>query len=409
MTDRADGWRHPGWSWTVRHEWLISAGYRLATLIAGGVIGAVLSMVPDGWKAGKLWVCGVLAVVAFAVAGFSWIGGRGKKRMLERNGTAYIVYEDARFWTSQDVTRFWQGIRRQFARVVQVPGPRELARGWDWSLDDAAARDWDGRADELVRAFRVLSRDESRNGAATPNSVFIWAWWAVAFAFGMRVSAADRGLEVDVWQRPSKAREAAVYPEVWAQRPNRFDSAVPGAGLPYALSDHVWKTELAVSRRGGRARPGVNGARVIVLLVRFNSGKWGPLPSVDASLPKGQPLSLKLHDAAGLLPVGVSQAEVHELRCVPPTDGFGWETFPALAAAAVAWISEKYGEFADSTLLLGTALPQEIGLGMGILVGQETHRANWPEHLYPVAYDWTADAMVIPKLELGTAAVNGGA
>lgn len=45
MADPSGGWRHPGWSWTIRHERLASGGYRLATLMAGAALGAFLPMV----------------------------------------------------------------------------------------------------------------------------------------------------------------------------------------------------------------------------------------------------------------------------------------------------------------------------------------------------------------------------
>lgn len=407
MRDLAGEWRHPGWSWTVRHERLVPAGSAVGTVLAGGALGIVPSLVTDDWKSGLtwalLWVCIGLAVVAAAAFGFSELTRRGRDRMLRQNGTAYIIYEHARGWTAQDVTRFWQGIRQQFARVVQVPGPREMARGWDWPLD-AAARHWDGKVDELVRAFQVLHRDESHNGMATPNSVFIWAWWAVAAAFGMRATAADRGLELNVWQRPSKAREAAVYPEIWAQRPHRFASATAAPDLAHELTEHLWKAGLTVTRRG-RPRHGASDAGISVLLVRFSTSKWGPLPEVAVPLPENHQLELELHDAAGAVPASAPQIEVHELRCIPPVQGFGWEAYPGLAAAAVAWIERKTRELAGSTLLLGTAMPQEIGLGLGILAGQPTRRSLWPVHLWPIVAEPANYDLVVPHLDLGAASV----
>jgi len=255
----------------------MSAGYAVATLFVGGVLGIVPSLATGDWKSVLtwvlLWACvGLTAIAALALGLSEWFR-RGRDRMRQQKGTAFIIYEDARFWTPQDVTRFWQGIHRQFARVIQVPGPREMTPGWDWALDATAARDWGSKADELVRAFGVLSRDESHTGIATPNSVFIWAWWAVAAAFGMRVTAADGGLELDVWQRPSKAREAAVYPEIWEQRPHRFALTMPNASSPLSPSEHLWKAELTVHRRG-RPRPGTSSAKI-----RKAGLRWG----VDAS------------------------------------------------------------------------------------------------------------------------------
>lgn len=41
-------------------------------------------------------------------------------------------------------------------------------------------------------------------------------------AFGMRVTAAERGLELDVWQRPSTGRTFQEAPVPWASRPHSF-------------------------------------------------------------------------------------------------------------------------------------------------------------------------------------------
>ncbi len=417
--DPAGGWRHPGWSWTVRHGRLIPAGYGLAALFAGGALGVVPALVIGDWKAGQtwaqLWLCVGLGVVAAAALGFSETARRGRDRMLARNGTAYIIQEQARFWADDKAERFRAGIRRRFARVIQVPGPAELSRGWDWPLD-AGARHWDGKLDELVRAFRVLYIDETRDGTASPNGVFMWAWWAVAMAFGMRATAADRSLVLDVWQRPSNARMGQVTPETWAQRPHRFGPAALPVGL--TVSEHVWPAELTLSRRGrarppgatrssGAARsPGASGD-ISVLLIRFSSRDWGPLPEVAASPPGGR-LALHLYDAVGLAVAGASQTEVHELRCVPPGQVFPWRDFPALAAAAAAWIERKATELAGRTLLLATLMPQEVGLGLGILAGQESRRAGWPVRLWPVVFEPSRREHVIPNLDLGSAAIDPG-
>jgi hypothetical protein len=405
--DPAGGWRHPGWSWTVRHGRLIPAGYGLAALFGGGALGVVPALVIGDWKAGQtwaqLWLCVGLGVVAAAALGLSETARRGRDRMLARNGTAYIIQEQARFWADDKAERFRAGIRRQFARVVQVPGPAELSRGWDWPLD-ADARHWDGKADELVRAFRVLSVDEARDGTVTPNGVFMWAWWAVAMAFGMRATAADRSLVLDVWQRPSNARMGEVTPETWAQRPHRFGPAALPGGL--AVSKHVWPAELTLSRRG-RTRPSRGNGDVGVLLVRFSSQEWGPLPEVTARPPEDR-LALHLYDAAGVVPAAASRTEIHELRCVPPGERFPWRDFPGLAAAAAAWIERKATELAGRTLLLGTLMPQEVGLGLGILAGQESRRASWPVHLWPVVFEPSRREHVIPNLNLGSAAIAPG-
>jgi hypothetical protein len=407
MPDPAGGWRHPGWSWTIRRDRVIPVGYGAFALFAGGALGVVPALVTGDWKTGatrdQLWVAIILCLLALASLAFSETVRRGRDRMREQNGTAYIIQEQARFWTPQNATRFREGIRRQFARVIQVPGPVETGRGWDWPLD-AGARDWDGRVNELVRAFRVLSIDESRE-TVTPNGMFIWAWWAVAAAFGMRATAADRDLRLDVWQRPSNARAGEVEPETWAQRPHRFAAAAPDSQSLPPVTDSAWKAELRVSRRG-RSRTGAQDAEVSVLLVRFGRQEWGPLPEVSVPLPDDYRLDLHLCDAAGAVPAGVTHVAVHELRCVPHGARFGWQDFPALAAETAAWIERKGKELAGRTLLLGTVMPQEVGLGLGILAGQESRRSAWPRHLWPIVREPATGDLVVPYLDLGTASVD---
>jgi len=412
--DQAGGWRHPGWSWTVRHDRLIPGGYWIAGLLIAFALGNVPSLVTGDWKSATTWVslwlsvgATVVAVIAFV---FAEAGRRGRDKMIASNGTAYIIQEQARFWDDDKAARFREGIRRQFARVIQVPGPVEASRGWDWSLDGDAWQ-WDAKADELVRAFRVLSIDAGRDGTASPGGVFLWAYWAVAAAFGMRVTAADRGAVLDVWQRPSRARAGEVDPEIWSLRPLRFDPA-PAAVAGLRFTEHLWPASLELSRiafKGGATRRGTGSRKVSILLLRFSSSEWGPLPAVPSPAPAG-PLALRLSFAASVLTQGTSLVEVHELRCVPPNGPSGaqfpWQQFPALAAEAFAWIESKAKELNGHTLLLGTLLPQEVGLGLGILAGQESRRASWPGQMWPVVRDPRDGGLVVPSLNLGTAALD---
>jgi hypothetical protein len=450
--DQAGGWRHPGWSWTIRLDRLIPAGYWVAGLFIAFALGNVPSLVTGNWKSGTTWVSLWLsvgtAVVAAAAFGLAEIARRGQRGMIERNGTAYIIQEQARFWDKDTAARFREGIGRQFARVVQIPGPVELDRAWDWSLDQDAW-DWETKLDELVRAFQVLGADESRGGEMTPNGVFLWAYWAIATAFGMRLTAADRDLVLDVWQRPSKARAGEVEPEIWAQRPHRFGpattagvavtdgseptsvgqslSATGTAGTAPVFTEHLWPASLEYSwiprRRGwyGSHPP------ISVLLIRFSAEEWGPLPPV-AEQPDG-PLTVRLRIAVPLSPlprgarteagnspralpkVTEVQTTLHELRCVPPLNASGerrfpWDQYPALAAEAAAWIQRKARELDGDTLLLGAAMPQEVGLGLGIHAGQVSRRSRWPTRLWPIVFDPGKRDLVAPNLQLGALAVD---
>lgn len=424
MPDPAGGRLHRGWSWTVRHPRVLPAGYWVAGLLFGFALGNVPSLVTGDWKSGSTVVslglsvgATVIAVVVFAL---TEITRRGQRGMLESRGTAYIIQEFARFWDKDTAARFREGIRRQFARVVQVPGPAELDRAWDWSLDEDAV-DWDAKADELVRAFRVLALDEARASAEpTPNSVFLWAYGAIATAFGMRVTAADRELVLDVWQRPSKARSGEVEPQIWAQRPYRFKQVLGGLGTAPEFTERTWSATLEDTRiapqRGTVSRGAVR--PVAVLLLRFSAEEWGPLPPVTEE-PEG-PLTLRLRTAVhlpvggpgpGRGPDGKPQVDIYELRCVPPLNTvdqpeFPWDQFPALAAKAAAWIEAKAKELGDHTLLLGTAMPQEVSLGLGIHAGQVSRRSAWPAELWPIVFNPGTRGLVAPNLQLGTVAVD---
>jgi hypothetical protein len=144
-----------------------------------------------------------------------------------------------------------------------------------------------------------------------------------------------------------------------------------------------------------------------LLLIRFSAREWGPLPPVAEEIP--ETLAMRVRDYVGAVPAGTSRVSLHELRCVPGGDLFAWEDYPALVLEAVAFVEKKAKKLAGHTLLMGTLMPQEIGLGMGILAGQEAHRASWPAHLRPLAYDRSADVMVTPGLELGTVGIAEGA
>jgi hypothetical protein len=414
--DQAGGWRHPGWSWAARHDRLVPAAYWVAGLLIAFALGNVPSLVTGNWRSGTTWVSlwlsvgsAVLAVMAF---GFAETTRRGRDRMIELNGTAYVIQEHARFWSDDNAGRFREGIRRQFARVIQVPGPVEASRGWDWPLD-GDTRQWDAKADDLVRAFRVLRIDETRDEAPGPVGVFLWAYWAVAMAFGMRVTAADRGLVLDVWQRPSRARAGQVDPEIWSQRPHRFTAPEGPGSSGLAFTEHTWAADLDVSwlagSYGGVMRRSQKETKVSVLLLRFSESEWGPLPPVAGPPPEGT-VTLRLRSAAGLVARGSSAVELHELRCVPlpsPSGAqFPWHQFPALAAEAAAWIERKAKELDGHTLLLGTLMPQEAGLGLGLLAGQESRRAAWPARLRPIIMEPASRDLVIPSLDLGTAALE---
>ena len=210
---RGPAWLHPGWSWTIRQAWMASV-----TLILGAVLGALPALLAGSWSDPQTryqtWVLAGFAAVSLIAAATAIALDRRRRWVLRQNGTAYVIRELAGDWDRQDEQVFLDSAGRYFASVVKVPGPGQVGRPWDWPLGDGAQR-WDSKLGELTRSFRAL---RSADNPETPNGILMWASWAVAVAFGMRVTASDRVLVLDVWQRPSHGRAGDVEAVIGAQR-----------------------------------------------------------------------------------------------------------------------------------------------------------------------------------------------
>ncbi len=417
------GWQHPGWSWAAGRDWLVPGGVALATLLLGAALAGIpvvaAGNLDDPQIRAQTWTFAVLGAAGLATLAATAIIRHGRDALLHRNGTAYIVQEAGREWSHDDVRDFLGSAQRQFARIIRVPGPGDLGGSWDWPLTDGAQR-WDAMVAELARAFQSLHSDDD---PATPNGMFVWAWWAVTVALCERLVAADRGLSLDVWQRPTRGRAGQLTPAPWSQRPHRFGqgSQAPPltAVLPRAAQEEViWPARLTFTpreprqgrerrepharvrgRRSARARP-------VVLLIRLGRQAWGPVPDVPALPTSGRPIDVVVHDSAGLeLGHGaVVVTQIRELRIVPP-DGaarFPWDTFPSLVAAASAWIRRQAGGLEASAILLGTVMPAEIAAGLGI-DAVRTADPDWPPHLWPLLYDNEHGSFTVPRLDLGAA------
>jgi hypothetical protein len=405
---RGPGWLHPGWSWTVGRVWVITALSASVTLVLGAVLGALPAVFAGSWQdpqtREQTWVLIGFTVAGLAAAATAVTLHRKRRWVLQRNGTAYVIRELASDWDRQGEQAFLDSAGRYFARVIEVPGPGRLGRPWDWPLD-ARARHWDVKVDELARAFQAL---RSADNPETPNGILMWASWAVAVAFGSRVSAADRDLVLDVWQRPSHGRAGDVESVIGAQRPHRFGSvslAPPAESPPdSAPKEYTWRARLTATQQGpGEAGP-AGRRRVSVLLLRLGYQGWGPLPAAESGPPRA--LHLQVSDAAGVTPERPSRVTIHELRCLPPPGGqFPWPAIPSLVTAAADWIERKSAELADHTLLLGAVMTPEAALGLGITVGRAQH-TGWPSNVWPLVYQAATDSLVVPCLNLGTAALR---
>jgi hypothetical protein len=395
----------------VGRAWVITALSASVTLILGAVLGALPALLAGSWRdpqtRDQAWVLIGFTVASLAAAVTAVVLYRKRRWVLRENGTAYVIRELAGDWDRQDEQVFLDSAGRRFARVIKVPGPGQLGRPWDWPLGDGAQR-WDGKVDELARSFQAL---RSVDDQGTPNGIVMWAPWAVALAFGMRVTAADRDLVLDLWQRPSHGRAGDVKTVIGTRRPHRFgypEPVRPAGPLPEsALPEFEWPVRLKATRQDGAAHPGA-GRHVSVLLLRLGYQSWGPLGPVDAEA-EAQPdqeLHLEVSDAAGVTPHRATGITVYELRLLPASGGlFPWPAIPSLAAAAAVWIERKSAELRGHTLLLGTVMPAEAALGLGIYAGHP-QRTRWPENLWPVVFRPATGSLVVPRLNLGTAALR---
>ena len=409
--------RHPGWSWTVGRDWLIPSAVAVATLFLGAALGGIPALVAGSWQDPQtriaVWAAIALGAVGLLALLATWLIWRGRNGILRRNGTAYVFLESAGGWSADDVRAFLALAKRQFARTIEVPGPGKLDGSWDWPLG-AGAQDWDSKVTELVRAFQALRCDDD---PATPKGIFMWAWAPVAIAYGARVTAADRGLVLDIWQRPSRGRAGDVEIAPWSQRPHRFGGGQRPQSITNALPGSVpreyrWPAQVTIKRPavGGGAVPAsaADGREVpVILLVRLGRQSWGPVPDAPAEPDPGAPLTVVLEDAAGLGRVGTFGTEIRELRIVPPGGYrlFPWPAYPSLVAEVSEWIRRRSSELDGHQLMIGAILPPEVALGLGIDAGRLTSSA-WPTHLWPIVSDPMTKALVVPRLNLGTATLT---
>jgi hypothetical protein len=406
--------RHPGWSWTVGRDWLIPGAVAVATLFLGAGLGGVPALVAGtwhdpqtriaAWAAAALGIVGLLAVLA------TWLIWRGRNRILSSNGTAYIIQETAHGWSADDSRAFIISAKRQFARMITVPGPGTPESPWGWSLDEDA-QDWDSKVTELVHAFQALRSDDD---PVTPKGIFMWAWAPVAIAFGARVTAADRGLTLDVWQRPSRGRAGDVENIEWSQRPHQFGrgqrpqaitKVLPGSAVgEYRWSTHLSTTSPAAASTAPRDAVGSDDVPVI-LLVRLGKQSWGPLPEAPAEPNPATTLTMELEDQARLTPSGTFDTDIYELRVLPP-DGdrlFPWAAYPALVSKAATWIRKRASDMERHPVLVGAIMPPEIALGLGIDAARPTEQV-WPGRLWPIILRPSSGTFVLPRLNLGTVA-----
>ncbi|MBI1758717.1 MAG: hypothetical protein HYR62_05775 [Actinobacteria bacterium] len=413
----------------TRADWPIGVGLATATAFLAAALSAVPDAVTGDWTAPqtprRLVVTAILLAVGGATLGWTVLRWRQRSRWLRNRGTAYLLKEEPTYWAHEERESFLAKLRREFARTIWVPGPDVLGEPWGWPLDESATG-WGRKVDELVRAFRVARHNDDQT---TPNSVFIWAPWPVALAFGARAAAGRvaggrRGLTLEVRQRPQFGRLGGLKARRWSREPHLFLRGTPGPTLAEALpgarvSEHSRLASLLVTEVAdtwSEEEPlDEHGRTALVLLVRLSAQKWGPLPPIEPDQAV-EPVTLQFDDAAGLGLAEYGRAQLVEFRCAMPGDApIPWAAYPALVSSVAEWICRSVaGNRAAEVVLLGMVGPTEVALGLGIHAAQAAVAAaaagsgHWPEHLWPLVYRGVPGkpAFVVPGLDLGTAALR---
>jgi len=446
---RSAVWRLPGaWRAAARErrrgrpldkQTLTGVLFAVATALLSGALalfpGALDEAKASGW--GVAWAAWTLRLtVVFAVAGLAALIGaawRWHRRgvMLEERGTAYVIEEQAITWRHEEKESVLADVGAGFAAVLRVPGPAELGSNWRWEAGGRAAPQWDARVDELVSSFWAVHYNDSQ---VTGNAVFVWAPWPVAMAFGARATARRRGLVLHVRQRPGYG---AAGPH---RRPRPDDVAhdfIRREGLPVlagvaALHEPVVASAmvtmtikpLSAPLPGQHGCPGGYGDRhsgpdagdgdegPLLLIVRVTHGPAGPIP---LDLARTGPFTMYVSPglAGRVIRAGTKIVRAHEWRLASRAAGaervpeLPWPGFPAAAEAIADWVVALAAAHPRRVVLLATRIPQELGVGLGVQLGQRswdrTPSQQWPRQVYPVFH--AGGRLVVPALQLGAGSV----
>lgn len=408
-------------------EWPTGVLFATATAFLSGFLalvpGVADNAVDHGWASGGQAVAS-WASVAFLMAGAAALAlgaQRWRKRavILGERGTAYVIDEIAMPWQHEEKESFLASVRANFAPALVVPGPSGLGDSWHWQTDPGTAGRWDEQVDTLVRSFWAVHYNDDK---VTRNALFTWAPWPVAVAFAARATFRRRGLVLNVRQRPSYGAAGPTAPPSPTDPPHDFLLASMAASLADAAPAHTvtclreelsltFETLTAGSAAGSSPRgPGAShhdepgpAKPPLLLVVRVVHGDIGAIPMDLATAP-----AVKVHmpaNLAAVIPARTCAVPVAEWRldsAATPIPQLPWPAFPAAAQAIAKWIIDQADAHPGRTVLLAARIPQEIGMGLGILLGQL--QSKWPERLYPVVY--AHSRLVVPELRLGRDAVR---
>lgn len=369
----------------VTRDWIIAVAFTVGMASLSAAFGIVPDLAVEGWTGNPrlpwMFGAGVTAVVTLGAGIAMWWH---RNALLHRRGTAYLIEEVAPGWDAEDKRAFTAAVRSQFAAVREVPGPGRLRSERAWIFDDRGGRLWDQHLTDLVHSFLAVHANDD---PTTENALYLWAPWSVALAFGLRTVDRHRGLRLHVRHRPSYGRLGETRPAGFARPGLTFRDAETLSGVVV-----TGKRRIRL-----RAAPAGNVKSVTLLLIRTSDLPYGSLPATTGRrLP-----TVAVRDAARLGLPRRATVTMQEWTYRPPHRLVAWSEYQAVAAAAAEWIRERAaaaGE--DGTILLGALVPQEIGVGIGIVAAS---MPDWPAHLWPLMYDAENDRLVTVELNLGRA------
>lgn len=371
----------------VTRDWVIAAAFSIGMASLSAAFGIVPDLAVDGWadNARLPWLVGssVAAVVTLGTAMAMWWF---RNTLLHRRGTAYLIEELSPDWDPEDRRAFKAAVRSQFSAIQEVLGPGRLRNEQVWTFDDRGCQLWDERLTDLVHSFRALHANDD---PTTDNALYMWAPWSVALAFGLRTVGRHRGVHLHVRHRPSYGRLGEAQPVGFMH-----------AGISFRDTDAL-RTPLTgiVTQRERSVRlcadPGGAATSVTVLLVRTSDRPYASLPAAAGC----RISKMAVRDGAGLGLPRRQKVTVREWVYRPQNRFIPWREYQSVAFAAAEWIRDcSAAAEPNAIILLGTLLPQEIGVGIGIVAAA---MPGWPPRLWPLMYDAKDEALVIVRLNLG--------
>lgn len=368
----------------------------IAPLGSAGVVllsaafGIFADLVAEGWQGRRPFVFWPTFVVGATVFFFAYILLLRREKDKRRLGTAYIVRLQSSAWTKEDGNVF-ADVRAKFARTFEIGGPSDWDGRWDWGLSDRLHA-WDDAVEDVVKCLWVARRNDDQ---ATANGLFLWCWWSVAVAMASRAMRDRVGFELEVRHRPSSYRGGQRREGTdWRKERHAFRDDPPGLNA-YPLETHVAPCVLHVADpASGLAQRPASSAPVVVVLLAFSKGHWGPL-APGAAPPAGTVIE-------------IGQSAVREVTSGPATlivcssghqRDILWDDYPRLAKAAVQQLQQVHHEHPGATIVVGATMPQELPFGIGVLAAREGHA--WPEEMWSLLWDKDRQKFVIPRLNIG--------